>query len=122
MKEFAARLKRTVRETDIPAQLAGNEFVALLEGLQAESDAGFIAQKVVAAIREPFLVDGIRLHVTTSIGVAYAALPALDSALLARADEALYQAKGARRNTFKVHALDAFETEYGALELCDQER
>jgi len=122
LKEFAARLKAAVRITDIPARLAGDEFVVLLEGLHGEADAECVGEKVVAAMRQPFIVDGAPLRVTTSVGIAYSDRPAPDSALMACADEALYRAKDAGRNTFKVSALDAFVTAYGALEMCDGAR
>ncbi len=79
-----------------------------------EDDAELIREMVVAAMRAPFMVDGDPLP-TMSIGIAYSAPPAPNGALLDCADEALYRAKEAGRNTIRVSALDAFVTEYGAL-------
>jgi len=110
LKEFASRLKRAVRVTDKPARLAGDEFVVLLEGLRSASEAERVTEKVVGAIRKPFVVDGATLLVTTSVGVAYCARPVAESALMACADEALYAAKDAGRNTFRLRKLEADAT------------
>jgi diguanylate cyclase (GGDEF)-like protein len=94
-----------VRGTDMVARLAGDEFVLVLEGLNAPGTAATVAAKVVESIRMPsFVVDGQRIEVTTSIGIAYHR--AADSSvtaeeLLARADVALYNAKAAGRNRFE---------------------
>ena len=105
LKEFAERLRHTVRGTDIAARLAGDEFVVLLEGVQGEHDIEVVARKVVAAIREPFFCAGAPLQVTTSIGVAYCIQPRTAGEILSCADAALYEAKGAGRDTFRVRKL-----------------
>ncbi len=105
--EFSRRLKACVRATDSVARLAGDEFVVLLEGL-AEGEAGArelnaLAAKVVGCIRPPFVIDGVALTVTTSVGVA-ACTAGVDSAaqVLARADGALYQAKSQGRDRYAI--------------------
>ncbi len=113
--EFAKRLRQSVRVTDMPARLAGDEFVVLLEGLHAEADASIVAQKIVAAIRQPFHVPSADLHVTTSVGVAYAARPAPNSDLMDFADQALYRAKGAGRDTFEISTLGSYDSTMGTL-------
>jgi diguanylate cyclase (GGDEF)-like protein/PAS domain S-box-containing protein len=105
LAEYARRLLGCVRGTDMVARLAGDEFVLVLEGLNAPGTAATVAAKVVESIRTPpFVVDGQRIEVTTSIGIAYHR--AADSSvtaeeLLARADVALYNAKAAGRNRFE---------------------
>ncbi|HZE91726.1 MAG TPA: diguanylate cyclase, partial [Rhizobacter sp.] len=106
LKEFGLRLKRTVRSTDTPARLAGDEFVVLIEGLHSEREAALVAEKVIAAIRKPFSVDDRTLQVTSSIGVAYCACPGPDTALMTCADAALYEAKAVGRDTYRVSTLD----------------
>jgi len=99
--EFARRLRSSVRETDIVARLGGDEFAILLADIDATSEAETVAMHIVAAIGEPFVVEGRRLHVTTSIGIGYCAR-GMETAqsLLARADRKLYQAKAAGRGRF----------------------
>ncbi|AMP38679.1 sensor domain-containing diguanylate cyclase [Ralstonia solanacearum] len=99
--EVARRLQHAVRRTDTVARLAGDEFVILLDPIDAPDDALHTAQKVVAAIRPPVQLRGdIALNVTASIGVACPGPEAADAdAVLREADRALYWAKSRGRNT-----------------------
>ena len=107
LQEFAKRLLDTVRSTDTVARLGGDEFVVILEPLLDGSSAGTIAQKIAATMAEPMDIPGGSLLVTTSMGVGVT--DQLDIAtvesLLATADAALYAAKNAGRNTFRVRRL-----------------
>ncbi len=105
LREFAARLMRCVRATDTVARFAGDEFVVVLDGLNDESESQLVAEKIVAQTSLPFNLEGVTLDVTASVGVAYHApvggpVTAID--LLARADKALYSAKRAGRNTYRM--------------------
>ena len=115
LKEFAARLRTAVRVTDMPGRLAGDEFVILIEGLNDEDEAALVAEKVVSAIRRPFVLGDRLLPVTTSVGVAYCERPGPDSAMLDCADQALYAAKAAGRNTFAIRRLEPVLTTFAAL-------
>ncbi|RIX77694.1 sensor domain-containing diguanylate cyclase [Acidovorax cavernicola] len=104
LAEYARRLRTSVRETDTVVRLAGDEFVVVLENVRSQDAVAGVAQKIVAYIGAPvFDVDGRRLDVTTSIGIAF--LETVDATveageLLARADTALYAAKSQGRNRF----------------------
>jgi diguanylate cyclase (GGDEF)-like protein/PAS domain S-box-containing protein len=108
LKEFSSRLQANVRQVDVVARLAGDEFVVILEALRHRDEAVVVARKIVQAIAKPMDLKDLRgqpLTVTTSIGIAYqdSDAGATDAkTLLARADEALYGAKGAGRNTFHL--------------------
>lgn len=107
LKEFATRLKHCIRQTDMVGRLAGDEFVIVLEGLNIQSEAQTVAEKIVHAMTTPFLIEGSHLMITTSIGVAISnARNSNPEQMLKKADEALYQAKKAGRNNFKVLQLD----------------
>jgi diguanylate cyclase (GGDEF)-like protein/PAS domain S-box-containing protein len=102
LKEVGTRLEGAIRVTDLAARLAGDEFVVIAEGLNTVEEAAFITEKLVESIRRPMTVKGKPLHVTASMGLAYYTGDEGSSveALIARADRALYRAKGAGRNTF----------------------
>jgi diguanylate cyclase (GGDEF)-like protein/PAS domain S-box-containing protein len=103
LKEFAIRLTESVRPTDAVARLSGDEFVVLLEGLHADDEPQFLARKIIAAIEKPFPIEGHVVCVSTSIGIAMHGIDdETPSTLMRRADEALYAAKHAGRNTFRL--------------------
>lgn len=105
LQEFAQRLSSTVRMTDTVARLGGDEFTIILEELHEQAEAEMIAAKVVAAMMDDFIHAGSALKVTASIGVAYLERPDEDLAkLIKRADQALYSAKAAGRNTYRSAA------------------
>ncbi len=103
LREFGRRLRGAVRETDVVARLAGDEFVVVLEGVRQRDECLFVARKVVAAMRRPFAADGADLAVTTSIGIALTNDPSLSAEnLLQKADGALYSAKARGRDRYEV--------------------
>ena len=99
LKEFASRLVRSVRASDLVARLAGDEFVIILEGVNGAAEVRHVGAKIVDAIRQPFELASGPLPVTTSIGIAIFREGALTPAqLLDLADQALYAAKGQGRD------------------------
>ncbi|HTX49882.1 MAG TPA: PleD family two-component system response regulator [Caulobacteraceae bacterium] len=107
LREFAVRLASNVRAIDLPCRYGGEEFVVIMPGASLE-DAGRIAERIRRHVAgSPFRVAGVGepLSVTISIGVAATAGPAdTAEALLKRADEAVYAAKAAGRNTVIARA------------------
>lgn len=99
LKEFASRLARSVRASDLVARLAGDEFVIIFEGVKSAAEVRQIGAKIIDAIRAPFDLASGALPVTTSIGIAIFRAGELTPAqLLHLADQALYQAKGQGRD------------------------
>jgi diguanylate cyclase (GGDEF)-like protein/PAS domain S-box-containing protein len=99
---FARRLKAAVRESDFVARIGGDEFTIVAEGLKGTEDATPIAEKVLAAMREPLEVDGHSLATSASIGVALFREGDTLKTLMRRADMALYEAKGAGRARYSL--------------------
>lgn len=102
LKEFAARLKAAVRATDTVGRLGGDEFAMLLEEVKEEHAPARVAQKILEAMRAPVDAVGKPVVVTTSIGIALFGGEAEPEALAKRADVALYEAKAAGRNTYRM--------------------
>ena len=100
LREFAERLRRLMRGSDLVCRLGGEEFVVVMPGTTLE-EARHVGERVCASVAaEPFQVaGGSTLRVTASVGVA-ALCDHTDSveALLERADVALYAAKREGRN------------------------
>lgn len=98
LRQFAVRLRETVRPTDAVARLGGDEFAVALAGVREPAHARLVADKVLAAAHRPFEVDGLALGIGASVGVAVGVQPG-DSVddLVRRADEQLYAAKAQGR-------------------------
>lgn len=104
---IANRLRRTMREEDLIARIGGDEFVALLAGLQDLDDAALIAAKIINSLGEPVTLGGHHLLVSASIGIAAFPEHGLNATeLLQNADQALYQAKAQGRNGFQLYQPD----------------
>jgi len=103
--EVANRLQACVREGDTVARLGGDEFVVILEELSEESSQAAaqteaVCDKMLAAISQPYLLQGYEYHGSTSIGISLFRNQEITmDELLKRADTAMYQAKSAGRNT-----------------------
>ena len=102
LQAFAERLTACVRDVDAVARLGGDEFVVLIEDARTPQVAEVIAQKILTVVRPPVLFGGVQLQMGTSIGIAFVAQAASSTALIALADKALYEAKFAGRNTWRV--------------------
>ncbi|WP_428564270.1 MAG: diguanylate cyclase domain-containing protein [Solidesulfovibrio sp. DCME] len=101
--EAARRLSACVRRSDTVARLGGDEFVALTPGVGDVANASLIAGKLVAAMRAPFLVQGQRAVLGASVGVALFPDDASRAGdLLRLADAAMYAAKNAGRNAWRL--------------------
>jgi diguanylate cyclase (GGDEF)-like protein/PAS domain S-box-containing protein len=102
LQTLAKRLRTTVREGDLVCRFGGDEFTILLDIARPE-DAEAVAQKVLAALAEPVVVEGQRLYVTGSLGVALYPEHGDDSEVLIRnADAAMYLAKDLGRNNYQL--------------------
>jgi diguanylate cyclase (GGDEF)-like protein/PAS domain S-box-containing protein len=101
----AERLRSCVSKGDTVARLGGDEFVILLENrgdkpLDPAKGARAVAERILAALGEPYVLPGYLHHSTCSIGVTlFDKSDRTVSELLKQADLAMYQAKGAGRNT-----------------------
>ncbi|TDR47728.1 PAS domain S-box-containing protein/diguanylate cyclase (GGDEF)-like protein [Tahibacter aquaticus] len=104
--EFARRLNASVRGEDLVARLGGDEFVILIDAAANPAAAEAIAAKLVATMRDAIVTSAGSVHVTTSIGIAYST-GGLDAiGLVALADQALYAAKTAGRDTYRLRTSD----------------
>ena len=119
LREIGRRLRTNSRESDLVARLGGDEFAVLVEGPGGDGMLIERAHRLLAAMREPFQVEGQIVRVSASIGIARAA-PGCDAAeLMRRVDLALYAAKGKGRDQMALfdEALDRRARERRALEL-----
>ncbi|MFN8234331.1 MAG: EAL domain-containing protein [Actinomycetota bacterium] len=105
LRQLAARLRHCTRETDLVGRLGGDEFLMLLSDLERGSGAlagvdspqlvaESIAERVRAALAEPFDLNGTSFYLSASIGISLYPHDASDAeTLLRNADAAMYAAK-----------------------------
>ncbi|HEU4889553.1 MAG TPA: EAL domain-containing protein [Thermoanaerobaculia bacterium] len=103
LRVIASRLRSVLREGDTIARMGGDEFTVLLGDLKTADDAAKTAQKLLETVAHPAAVEGHELYITTSIGIALFPSDG-DNAetLLKSADTAMYRAKDAGRNSYRL--------------------
>ncbi len=107
LREAAARLTYCVRGYDTVARLGGDEFAILLPEVRSGDDLGRIANKILQAFNEPFLLEGKEVFVSSSIGIAVYPTDSEDGDdLVKQADSAMYFAKRSGRNNFRFYSKD----------------
>lgn len=98
------RLTNLLRKGDTVARIGGDEFILLLPSLGRIENADRIAEKIVNAFNESFLLDDHRIRITPSIGIAvYPEHGDNLDMLLKNSDIAMYAAKDSGRNTFQYY-------------------
>ena len=103
LKVVAERLELCVRGGDTVSRQGGDEFVIILSEIARQQDAALVAEKILELLSNPITIQGHKLKITTSIGVAIYTVDSADDAikLMKKADVAMYQAKEGGRNGFR---------------------
>lgn len=99
--QVAKRLEDSLRDSDTAARLGGDEFVVLLSEVKQFSAISAVANKLVVAVAEPYVIAGEKICISASIGVAVcpdegSSLPEL----LQSTDSAMYRVKGEGKNAY----------------------
>jgi len=98
--QVSSRLLQCVRNRDTVARLGGDEFGVILAARDGEQRANLVADRIREALRVPFALKDHVVGVTASVGIALSPDDAGDAeTLIQYADTAMYQSKGAGRNT-----------------------
>ena len=103
LKMVAERLLVTVREEDTVARLGGDEFIIALWHVRGIDDAATLALKVIEAVSQPYSIEGQTVSITISAGIGlYPAHGEDADTLMKNADLALYEAKRAGKNAYRI--------------------
>ena len=103
LREIAARLSHCLRSGDTVARLGGDEFVLLLVNLADADEARQVLERVLHAVAQPITLGEHRVAVSASIGLTVFPDDAVSPEVLLRhADAAMYRAKEAGRNTWRL--------------------
>jgi diguanylate cyclase (GGDEF)-like protein len=100
---LAERLRTCVRDSDTLARIGGDEFAVVQSGISDRAGAELLAERLLAALGGPLVIDGHTLRVSASIGIALYPLHAASPEQLHQAaDQALYRAKAAGPARFRM--------------------
>ncbi len=107
LQEVARRLRSCLRESETIARLGGDEFVILVEAYEGTADLIEVTNRILLALSQDLVVEGLHLNITASIGISLFPGDGLSvDTLLNAADAAMYQGKDKGRNTFQFYHAD----------------
>jgi len=119
LRQVAGRLRQCLREADLLSRFGGDEFAALLREIDDPAAARATAQRVLAAVAQPYEINGETYHLSASVGISIYPGDSPDAtALLRNAELAMYRAKDQGKNNFQFHSpqMNARSLEYVVLE------
>ncbi|MDI7774797.1 EAL domain-containing protein [Asticcacaulis sp. EMRT-3] len=103
LNEVAARLRLCVRKGDVIARMGGDEFT-VLQDICIPEDARHLAERILEAMKTPFVINDLQFEIGASIGISLAPEDGMDARnLLSRADLAMYQVKNEGRNGWRFY-------------------
>lgn len=106
LKEAAARLRQSIGKNNMVSRTGGDEFVVVFPEIRNERTAAALAEKVVDLFREPFIIEGHELFITTSVGISLCPFDGEDmETLIKNADTAMYRAKENGRNNYQFYTM-----------------
>ena len=119
LQDVAQRLSAEIGDDGQVGRLGGDEFEALLPGMDEEGRLAALADRIIARVSAPYAVRGHTIAIGASIGIAISRPgKTFADGLIKQADLALYAAKRAGRGTYRFFAaeMDAQESERRILE------
>jgi len=93
IKEVSKRLRTSMRSDGLIARIGGDEFAVLVENVSDPSDAIRVAQRIESSFTQPFLMEGLEVFKSASIGIALTSPHVSPEEVLQNADIAMYRAK-----------------------------
>ncbi len=93
IKEVSNRLRASMRSDGTIARMGGDEFTMLVEDVTDPSDAIRVAERIQSSFTRPFLLGGLEIFKSASIGIALTSPKTSAEAVLQNADIAMYRAK-----------------------------
>ena len=114
----ARRISGAVHSADTAARLGGDEFAVLLETAQTKTEAIQSAERLLAALGQPFVVEGRLIEVTANVGIVFADAQSSEADILLRnADVAMYAAKNTGKGGYRVFEQEMHASVFERMEL-----
>ncbi|MGB5779601.1 MAG: EAL domain-containing protein [Allopontixanthobacter sediminis] len=105
LKQVAQRLEKTVGDAGVVGRLGGDEFTVIVAGGPDRSQLGKLSHEIIYALSQPYWLDGQRVVIGASIGIAIAPADGHSSdALIRSADLALYASKNGGRGRYQFYS------------------
>jgi diguanylate cyclase (GGDEF)-like protein len=102
LNQVGQRLRRCIRGDDLLARFGGDEFCIILNHAANRAKVEMVANRILKSISDPYIRDGIAMHVGVSIGIGVYTRGIEDSeTLLKEADTALYEVKESGKGAFR---------------------
>jgi diguanylate cyclase (GGDEF)-like protein/PAS domain S-box-containing protein len=135
--DVARRLRACIRTSirgsgqgkPIVARVGGDEFAILLSHIQSEADPAIVSMRILERLSEPFVLEGRRMFVSASIGIALSSTGNTPEDLLRNADTAMYQAKANGKGraeyfneAMRDRVISRIETESGLRKAIDNDQ
>ena len=117
LRECAKRIASIARNRDTVSRVGGDEFVLLLEDVVSESDCVGVAERILAALSQPFDVGQKRIEISASVGIVVYPDQGQADKLVSNADAAMYAAKRAGGNTCAIFQNEMDDDALDALSL-----
>lgn len=103
LAQAAQRLLDCVRDADTVARMGGDEFTVILSTIASADDAKTVAKKIIESLSMPFEIEHHKAKIGASIGISVFPEHGRNiDTLLKNADDAMYAAKKAGKNDFRV--------------------
>ena len=101
LEMVSERMLSSIREVDTLARIGGDEFLLMLENIEATIDTSMVADRIIEILSRPFDIDGQKVRIGSSIGISIFPDDASEpEALFRKADIAMYQAKADGKNRY----------------------
>jgi len=118
LRVVASRIEDALRGVDVVSRLGGDEFLVVLPDLESEQAPVAVAEKLLAAVCEPVLIDGQSLTVSPSIGIAVFPRDGTNAdTLIMNADAAMYLAKDRGRANYQFFSERLSQAAFNTLSL-----
>jgi len=104
LRQVAVRLQGCVREVDTVARMGGDEFTCILSEIGSARSAAVVAEKILLALGDVFVLAGREVHIGGSLGIAvYPDHGKDEDSLISRADAAMYEAKRGGKKQYRFY-------------------
>ena len=105
LKQVAQRVSSKMRDSDVFSRLGGDEFTVIVRNIRDKEDVAKVAQKVMKAFDDTFIILGQQLELSCSIGISVTGDECNLDKLLEHADRAMYKAKEAGKSNYRHYEI-----------------